>query len=246
MTPPSLLNAEPTDWHRPLTPPTADALHLWWWNTTNELALGEALLGVAERARAERLATDELKRRFLAAHCGMRRILASYLHCKPVDLEIEVAEHGKPFLVGGPLQFNMAHSADEVLLAVSVQQVGVDIERHRPVTRHEKLATKHFSSGEIQWMRELASVDQLQRFFDIWSRKEAITKLTGLGLRASVKPLDTNPAEGADGTVEVPSNWPTMLKACWLSSVETGDALSSAIALPTRPSTVRVLRPSDH
>ena len=87
-----------------------------------------------ELARAARFATDELARRYLAAHGALRAILGKFT---AAPLEFALLEKGKPYLPLSPeVRFNLAHSQDRALIAVSLEvDVGVDIERIRPMRR---------------------------------------------------------------------------------------------------------------
>jgi len=70
----------------------------------------------------------------------LRELLGRYLEHDPRELRFVLGAHGKPALLspGGTgavedLRFNLSHSGDLALVAVSAgQEVGVDIERARP------------------------------------------------------------------------------------------------------------------
>lgn len=85
---------------------------------------------------------------------------------------------GKPLLPGGPC-FNLSHSGDYLLLAVSPLPVGVDIERRRAVDYH-RLAKRCFHPAEQEALRRAADVQAV--FFDIWACRESCLKAVGCGL----------------------------------------------------------------
>lgn len=100
-------------------------------------------------------------------------------------------EHGKPMLpekMG--LYFNLSHSGDYAICAVSDQEIGADIQKH---TRYkEKLAERFFHPEELAYLK--AAEDRKRSFFDLWCLKESCIKCTGKGLgtgleRFSVVPL---------------------------------------------------------
>ena len=63
-----------------------------------------------------------------APRCGS--CCARGVGCIPEEIEIEVAEHGKPFVRDTGLHFNLSHSGDRALIALSeALEVGVDVER---------------------------------------------------------------------------------------------------------------------
>ena len=87
------------------------------------------------------------------------------------------------------LQFNLSHSGTKVLAAVSLEEVGVDVELIRPVTRLPALTARYMSPAE-QLAIEQASDDQrMTTFFRLWTRKEAVVKLIGTGFAKAAWPV---------------------------------------------------------
>jgi len=147
-------------------------------------------LSADEHERLRRFSREEPARMFLAARVLLRGVLAGLCDCEPVDLHFGKNDHEKPFLLQ-PIngwQFNLSHSHGALALAISrVGSVGVDIEyvsRSNPV---EKLAQRYFSSREQQWLAEAAPGQFRQRFFDIWTLKEAYIKAVGKGLAVTLE-----------------------------------------------------------
>lgn len=241
---PSLSSAEPVDWASPTPRPEGSALHLWYWSSDSDHLFNQACLDKAQCKRLEQLATAKLQQQFLGAHAGMRCVLASYLDCMPTEVELGAESQGKPYLVARGLQFNLSHTGGQVLLAVSAGEVGVDIERVRPVARLGQLAAKHFSASESKTIDDLEGEAQLREFFQVWACKEAVAKLTGLGLQASVKSLDTLAQTNNANRVDIPASWATSLGQCWLSRVDAGNEYGAAVAHSAMPEEVRVLRPT--
>ncbi|MDQ6812000.1 MAG: 4-phosphopantetheinyl transferase, partial [Actinomycetota bacterium] len=61
---------------------------------------------------------------------ALRDVLAAYLETSPEAIRIVDGAHGKPELAGRELHFNLSHSGDVGLVAVSRERpVGVDVER---------------------------------------------------------------------------------------------------------------------
>ena len=134
-----------------------------------------------EAARAARFATEELARRYLAAHGAMRAILGRFT---AAPLEFALLEKGKPYLPLSPeVRFNLAHSHDRALIAVSLQvEVGVDLERIRPMRNYLAVAGRFFPPGE-------AEPEDETDFFRRWTRVEALLKARGVGLYGAGVPL---------------------------------------------------------
>ncbi len=125
-------------------------------------------------------------------------------------------EHGKPYIVGNPIHYNISHSGQYVVLVVANSEVGVDVQEKQG-KRMKAMAKRFFS--EEEWLafsakgqilptyerneedRTLVTDDstkeQKDLFFYIWCRKEAYGKYLGLGLLGDV--LKTNVLEGIEG-----------------------------------------------
>ncbi len=88
-------------------------------------------------------------------------------------------EHGKPFLAEHPdLHFNLSHCRVAVACAVSHSPVGIDIESIR--TARPDLVRRTMNAAEAQ---SILSADDPDREFTIlWTRKEAVLKLSGRGI----------------------------------------------------------------
>lgn len=61
-----------------------------------------------------------------------------------------------------------------VILISFDEPVGVDLEYVRPVPYFKKIAQRFFSTEDIKEMN-----NSLQRFFELWTKKEAFIKLKG-------------------------------------------------------------------
>jgi 4'-phosphopantetheinyl transferase len=115
-------------------------------------------------------------------------VLARYLDRAPATLRFDYGPRGKPLLPGTPLSFNLSHSADRALLAVTREaRLGVDIERIRPVD-HERIARRFFAPAEAARLAALPERRRAAAFFAGWTRKEAFMKAVGEGLSL---PLDS-------------------------------------------------------
>jgi 4'-phosphopantetheinyl transferase len=153
-----------------------------------QLAAYETLLNDTERARWRRFLYAADRQRFLVGRAFMRTVLAECLgHENPAGLEFACGPHGKPELSGlhaGRLHFNLSHTDAMLVLAVDRRHaVGVDVEA---VTRRVEilaLAERYFAAHEYEELRDLDAPAQRERFFALWTLKEAWLKARGLGLR---------------------------------------------------------------
>ena len=110
---------------------------------------------------------------------------------------LKKGEHGKPYFefVSEELsfEFNISHSGDYVAVAVGVVPVGVDIQIVQ--NNRMKLAGRFFSVEENEALDGLADEEKLQRFFQIWTRKEALLKADGCGITIDLRGFSTVPRE---------------------------------------------------
>jgi 4'-phosphopantetheinyl transferase len=151
----------------------------------DELPALAALLDDGERARAERLRFEDLRRRFVASHAMVRLVLRGRVGG---DVRFVVGEHGKPALAGEGVHFNLSHAGERALLAISDQPVGVDVERLRALSNLDAMAQRVMSPAELRTYQEAA--DPTRCFFDLWVRKEAVLKATGEGISRELRALD--------------------------------------------------------
>jgi 4'-phosphopantetheinyl transferase len=147
-----------------------------------------ALLSPDERDRARAFRFDRHRRSFTLARAVLRTLLGRYLAMAPARIEFQYGPKGKPSVAA--LRFNASHSGDLALFAFAECEVGVDIERVRPVSDLERIAARFFTSEESSEIASLAEVRRIEAFFDCWTRKEAWWKATGEGLSALGRPID--------------------------------------------------------
>ena len=146
-----------------------------------------ALLSGDERERAARFRYEVDRSRFVTGRAMLRRILACYVGCDPASVPLVYGEFGKPALAGsaGPF-FNLSHSQDVGLLAISGREVGVDVE-HPSGQVDDQVAERFFAGDEVEMLRSLPPGSRMRAFLSCWTRKEAYLKAKGGGLRF---PLD--------------------------------------------------------
>lgn len=170
-------------WHAALDPnaPPLDALADW--------------LSPGERERADRFRSERDRRRYVTAHAFLRRLLGRYLDCAPSDVALEPGANGKPRLSSpSALRFNLAHSGELAIAVVAAgREVGIDVERIRALCRGPGLARRVLSSGELAEVGEGCTEAVL---LTCWTRKEAVLKASGDGLRRD--PATVEVGSGAD------------------------------------------------
>lgn len=91
------------------------------------------------------------------------------------------SEKGKPYIEGLPICFNISHSGDKVICAVSKDEVGCDVEVKTGDCL--KIAKRFFASKEYEYLSKISDEDILDKeFLRIWTMKEAFVKAKGVGI----------------------------------------------------------------
>ena len=146
-------------------------------------------LSTPELERAARFVFEGDQRRYLAAHCGLRRALSNRTGLAPASLQFQEGVYGKPSLIhAGSCAFNMSHSQDVALIVMaSSGEIGVDIEVLRPMPDALALARQNFNDSECDELLASPPPDQSLAFLRGWTRKEACLKAIGSGLSIAPK-----------------------------------------------------------
>jgi 4'-phosphopantetheinyl transferase len=152
-------------------------------------------LAEPEHARAQRFVFSHDRDRFIVCRAALRQVLASYLGLEPAAIEFRYGEHGKPELspqlMTTPLQFNVSHTDECALIAVSTTaRLGVDVEKVRPEIVTRNLAAEIFCPAELSSLFALPPARVPEAFFKGWCAKEAYLKGTGKGLLLAPRELE--------------------------------------------------------
>jgi len=173
---------------------SSDDVHVWKvdldvadWRES----LDAGLLSDDEHRRARRFAFEHDQRRFVVCRATLRAILGAYLHARPLELSFQIGPHGKPHLScglsGAPIQFNVSHSHELALVAVSRErELGVDVEHLRPLDGIDDIITHYFAPVERLALGQVASPVRLSTFYRHWTVKEAYHKACGIGLSSAL------------------------------------------------------------
>ena len=95
------------------------------------------------------------------------------------DDDLRLGPYGKPFLAAGKPEFSLSHSGEHVLLGISDEPIGVDMEqsgRQVPLAVRERIC-----------LPAEKGLDPLV----VFTRKECAMKLTGLGFTLPLTQIDT-------------------------------------------------------
>jgi len=136
-----------------------------------------------EMLKAQAFKLPTLRDRYVATRGMLRETLAGYLAVDPATLKFVSGPYGKPALLDEPLQFNISHTADLLLIAVAnFADIGIDVETVKLRRNFENLAQRCFSVREYQDWCELPVEWQADAFYRLWTKKEAFVKAVGRGI----------------------------------------------------------------
>jgi 4'-phosphopantetheinyl transferase len=181
---------------------------VWLFRPSEATARGvEGVLTEDELERAQRFRRPAPRARYVSVRGTLRTILSSYLDLPPRDITIVYGAQGKPRLsprVGSPLGFNVSHSGDLAAVAVTpAGEIGVDVEARIPRERMPGIAARMLAPAELAWFEALPAGDRTAAFFDLWSAKEACSKLIGRGLTMPFAAIALTSPDAAFSRVEV-------------------------------------------
>lgn len=159
--------------------------HVWSANlalTAEEEKEKIIFLNQDELIRANRFHFPIHRQRFIAARSTLRLILSQYLPLSPDRIVFSYTDHHKPYLKETRLTFNLSHTHDIALYAITMDHaIGIDIEKIQD-TYNPSVAKRYFSVEENNALLKLSEKDRLPSFYRIWARKEAMIKAVGKGL----------------------------------------------------------------
>lgn len=113
------------------------------------------------------------------------RIMVKYLlnkHYGITTYTINYKTYGRPYLKDTYIDFNISHSGDWILCAVSCRNVGIDIEEMPLVEDNIKMFQMmdlFMSKEEQELFQNKADKDMRYSFYAYWTAKEAAIKLIG-------------------------------------------------------------------
>ena len=123
---------------------------------------------------ADRYTSDSFKEVNFVSGTG------EFVKDKISDIEISIDENGKGRIDNRDnLFFNISHSKDYVVLALSDEEVGIDIQEIKPLKAN--VPKRFFTDTDNEYIDQ-SEDGKIDRFTQVWSAKESFAKLTGNGI----------------------------------------------------------------
>jgi 4'-phosphopantetheinyl transferase len=185
------------------------------------------------------------RQRFTAGRAFLRFLHAQYLGTEPRRLRFSYGPNGKPALADdrSDLRFNLAHSGPLAVCALARgAELGVDLERVRPIDDAGAVARSSFSPGEVERLESLPEAARLRAFYEAWTRKEAFLKALGDGLARPLDSFEVSLGPGEDPRLLRTLGDPEEAERYSLLGLEPETGYVGAIAIPGTSWHVRHVR----
>jgi len=213
-----------------------------WWARRQDAGPGLAgLLDETERQRWAGYRRDQDRERFVVG-CALAKAVAAGAgygeHPARIALDRTCPRcgkpHGKPRIRGGDLELSVSHSGDLIAVAAArVTPVGVDVERRRDRPGGQEALERYVLSED-----EREAFGGGRAFLVAWTRKEAVTKATGDGLRVSFRDVVVSPPGEPPRLLSWP--YPGPPEDVSLFDLDAPDGYAAALAVLGRCDTVTV------
>ncbi|GAA2735053.1 4'-phosphopantetheinyl transferase family protein [Streptomyces nogalater] len=185
---------------------------------------------------------------FLTAAALLRAVLGRHAGIAPADVRVDrrcpdcSGHHGRPRPLDSPeLGVSVAHAGGRVAVAVAHgMRAGVDVERSGRVTDADSLSAAVCSPGEAEYVRAQHPALRPRVLVDLWTRKEAVLKLLGTGLRVPPRLLEVA-APGRPPALHPPADTDVRLPAALTLRPLTacGPGFTATLATSKAPAALR-------
>ena len=95
---------------------------------------------------------------------------------------------------------SISHSGDMVAVCTSEKPIGIDIEKIDDKRNLEKLSKRVFKGQELEAFEQNPTPEQ---FYEIWTQKEAYSKIDGQGVNEIMSGFDIFDLQGYEFTTEI-------------------------------------------
>ncbi|WP_198538358.1 4'-phosphopantetheinyl transferase family protein [Marinicella sediminis] len=147
------------------------------------------LLSAAEKSQMSRFYFAKDRHQYMVTRSLLRVVLSKYhKDVEPREWQFETNAYGRPYIANETqaprVHFNISHAKNLVMLAIAQHEyLGVDVEYLERKGNWLDIADTFFSPDEVEQLLALEDLEKKkQRYFDLWTLKEAYVKACGMGL----------------------------------------------------------------
>jgi 4'-phosphopantetheinyl transferase len=150
-----------------------------------------ALVSPEQRDRIRRRRSYRAAQNTLLGDVMVRREISQRAGIPPERVAFRISGYGKPF-AEGDIHFNISHSGNVVAVVVDTRPAGIDVEL--PVWRPgvpgagaaDGIMRRFFAPDERLYV---GGREGRERFYEVWTMKEAYGKKAGTGLVAALRDI---------------------------------------------------------
>ncbi len=156
----------------------------------------------------------------LASYGVLSVLLERVYHFNHSEQEIFYDENGKPSLSGvSNIFFSISHTKNAVAVVLAEHPIGVDVENSQFRRDPHRIIRRFFHQNEINWLDHFADDQKAINFYRLWTMKESLGKMTGIGMLPQLQ-LNLIPALSDDDLTLENMHWrldqidPNLYAAC--------------------------------
>lgn len=159
--------------------------------TDSEYEKWFSLMTKEKQERVSKYKDIERRKCSVAGEKLVKEYIGNALNIVPESLEILTDINGKPYIKNCKIHFNISHCENMLAYAFSDEEIGIDIERIRPISLN--ILKRFFSEEEQEYVlghtptqddyKKCENTETLERFYRIFTLKEAICKKSGIGIK---------------------------------------------------------------
>lgn len=148
-----------------------------------------------EIERSKRFTFERDERVYVISHALLNKRISEQAGVDFDQLKINYFAQRKPYVEDRNIDFNLSHSSGYFAFALSAYEnvfVGVDIEVFKNNLDIEPIMKNYFHKNELHYVLNFNFNDlpPRQKFYEIWTRKEAFLKMLGTGLSEQLSEID--------------------------------------------------------
>ena len=159
--------------------------------TDTEYGKWFSLMTEEKQKKVNSYKSSDRKKASVAGEKLVKEYIGKALNINPESLVILTHKNGKPYIKDCPVYFNISHCENTLLCAFSDEEIGADIEKNKPISL--SVLKSFFSEEEQKYVlgkalsdcnsEDYSSPEILERFYRIYTLKEAICKKNGIGIK---------------------------------------------------------------
>lgn len=213
---------------------------MWWASLDDVHPALAGLLNPVERKRFEATSRADNRHRFLLGAAMSRLVLGEYLGLAPAAVVLQrrcprcAGPHGKVSVAGEGatgVQLSVTHGGGLVGVAFCRgAEVGLDVEPTNEPVRVDELARRVLAATELAALECLPVAQRQRAFLRYWTRKEAVVKCVGMGMRTPLRRLELTAADQRAAIVAWPDQ-PAAARAIQLFDLDPAEAHQACLAV---------------